>query len=283
METSQIEPMERQGIIQFVKKELGVDGESTGTEFSKAMGRLISKDLKDEDKEDCRVLLNGVENILEAQSRYSNISVEIIVTLSQITGHTPRKIISSISRNSAKLKVPAISWVNKNLRVADVVASHPKLSSISSIEKIDSIRRLDEDKIEKIAESGTLVDAAGVELEVNDTPTPQLRKAVNQLIKIEKEAEVEAAPEPIVEDSIEAEAPVTDTSEAPKQKVAELKHLSEDVIKVIPDDHPNHDVLLDILERMKADIELLNSHLDSNSGGADVGPAKGEADEAPVN
>ncbi|NRA67998.1 MAG: hypothetical protein HRU19_26180 [Pseudobacteriovorax sp.] len=259
MSTKQVASLESEEIVEYIKRELGVDGVRSGSDFSKAMGRLLSKELEDSDESDCLVLLNGLENILETQARYSNISVEIIVRLSKITGHPPKKIISSISRNTNKLKVPTVSWVNKNLRVADVVASYPELSNIDSVEKIDAIRRLDDDKIEKIAESGSVIDVEGQELKVNETPAPKLRKAINEIIKVDKD-EMDEAPQSEVGEANPVLDPLDDQDES--QKIIEdLSSLYYQAIKVIPEDHPKQDVMMDILARIKEDMELLKSHL----------------------
>ena len=179
--------------IELLREKLSLSSDDA-SEFATALAQIVPKEFSEDKKQFCQVLIHSIEKVLDYQSEYASLGVDLVLRLAKETGHPPKKIIASIQRNGSKLKLPTLSWVNKNLRIADVLAARPELGQFKSIDKIDSVRRLPKDQLDQVCENGVIVTSTGENIEVASTPAHEVRKAVAEIVKKEKQSALNEEP-----------------------------------------------------------------------------------------
>lgn len=268
--------------MELLRNKLDLSQDNTSA-FTEALVRIVPKDIDEEKKEFCRLLIHSIEKVLDTHSEYASLGVDLVLKLAEETGHPPKKIITSIKRNGSKLKLPTLSWVNKNLRIADVIAERPALGEISSIDKIDSLRRLPKEQLDLVCEEGVFVTTTGENLDVKKTPAHEVRKAVAQVVKQEKAAASQAKEsESMTVEASSSQKTVVQTVTEEYPELQAMLRLHRQLAKRVSDDSAmfNEDLIFRF-DKLGSDLEAFIAAIKGEEQNAEI--RSGENSDIAVN
>ena len=141
------------------------------------------------------------------------------------------------------------------------------------MEKIDTIRKLGDERIKDIADSGKIETPEGVQVTINETPTREIRKVVNDIIQLDKPVE-ESEETVTVENRVEEPDA---SNEAEMEKIlASIEKGIDRIGDMLPEDHKDFDRVTEQRDNLKRELQEMRNTLLGEGWNAETANAEAQ-------